>query len=625
MRQRLNRATALRSLNLWRSLLLVVASAVSMSGISAAKEPEAAPDTAPWLNADSVRSETYSDVDKTSQYVKMPDGVRLAIDIYLPKGMPANAQLPTIIQQTRYYRAAASGSDPMASCRAIWPSVAYYVKRGYAYVIVDVRGSGASFGTRRTELASEEIKDGAAIVDWIIGQPWSSGKVGATGGSYVGTSAELLLLNHHKAVKAVAPLSVGYDFYGDVAYPGGAENTPFNRGWGEFIAELDREPVPGKPREREPCPVDADTDGSLLRAAAKEHLQNADMSDTFTSVRFRDDQTPGWPEGWPSPYRYRAKLDSANTPLLSIVGWADAGYAKAGIHRFINTRSKLQRLVIPSGNHGVAYYYAPHINAPTLSSFDYKAEILRFFDHYVAGIDNGYEKEPPLRWYTTGSNTWQSARSFPIPKTKTDYCLALQRVLKICERSKSVIEEFVPARDAETGKMSRWNTSLGAGPVFYADRRAIDEGLPTYTSAPLASPVAFTGAPELVLKISNTVPDSDYFVYLEDVDPTGRVGYVTEGLIRASHSKSGKAPYRTLGPGYSDLRKDRLRDLSNKVMDLHIALLPASHMFKPGHSIRISLAASDREHFTSAPVAGQKWSIHLGGVRPSRLMLPQVK
>ena len=134
-------------------------------------------------------------------------------------------------------------------------TLGFFVPRGYAYVVVDVRGSGASFGVRTIEYSDAEVHDGSTIVDWILGQDWSDGKIGSTGQSYIGTTAEMLLRNRHPAIKAVMPTFSGYDFFTEIVYPGGIENTAFVRQWAEFNRALDAgEHTPGSAIIG-PCPV----------------------------------------------------------------------------------------------------------------------------------------------------------------------------------------------------------------------------------------------------------------------------------------------------------------------------------------------------------------------------------
>ena len=155
---------------------------------------------------------------RTSQYLTMRDGVKLAVDVYLPDGLKPGHTIPTLLHQTRYWRAIeyrwlVSAFKDDGPRGLIGSYAKRFLQQGYAWVDVDVRGSGASFGTRPIAYSPAEIKDGAEIVDWIIAQPWSNGNVGAMGISYSGGTAEMLLINQHPAVKAVAPMYSGFDLY----------------------------------------------------------------------------------------------------------------------------------------------------------------------------------------------------------------------------------------------------------------------------------------------------------------------------------------------------------------------------------------------------------------------------
>ena len=156
----------------------------------------------------------------------MRDGVKIAVDLYLPENFQPGQQIPTILHQTRYWRAIEyrwlislfKDDRPRG---VIGNYADRFLQQGYAWVDVDVRGSGASFGTRPIAYSPAEIQDGAEIVDWVISQSWSNGHVGAMGISYSGGTAEMLLVNQHSAVKAVAPMFSGFDLYSEIAFPGG--------------------------------------------------------------------------------------------------------------------------------------------------------------------------------------------------------------------------------------------------------------------------------------------------------------------------------------------------------------------------------------------------------------------
>ena len=594
----------------------------SSAGSQATPSPSVAPDAPTWQAQVDPRAATHASVTKRSTYITAADGTRLAADIYLPAGIDPGTRLPTIVEQTRYYRSSALKSDPVGSCRAVPSQHAFFARRGYAVVVIDVRGSGASFGTRSNELSDAEVRDGAAIVDWVLAQPWSNGRVGATGISYSGNTAELILRNQHSAIKAVAPVSAGYDFYSDLDFPGGVRNRFFLQNWAALNAALDSGQPSTFPLTKVlagPCPVDADKDGTLLQAAIAEHAGNLNSNIAIRPVNFRDDP---WAEGggWPSAYLHRKSLDASRTPLLSIVGWTDAGNAKGSIHRFINSRSPEQRLIVGAADHGLKTYYAPGLTKPLATQFKISAELLRFFDHYVAGTANGYDREPRLRWFTTGANRWNAADKWPQNSATLSYCFATDRTIRAADCGPARSETFIPTTDAQTGPLNRWTTALGST-VAYGERSAIDARLLTYTSQPLTADLEVTGSPIVTLRVTNSAKQADYFIYLEEVDPTGRSFYVTEGMLRASHSRPGEPPYRTILPRRSDLRRDALSDVAGRALTLPIGLLPFSHRFKAGSRLRLAIAGSDKEFFDSPPLEGQEWTVRLGN-SGSALTLP---
>src|SRR5215471_15662326 len=161
----------------------------------------------------------------TSQYVTMRDGCRLAVDAYIPQavdGARAPATFPTIVFFTPYYRRFKLRPGGVGEAN---PNTGkfrdFFVPRGYAVVVVDVRGTGASFGTRDSFRSPRERDDYKEIVDWIIAQAWSNGRVGASGVSYVGAACDFVASTGHPAIKAIAPLFSVWDTYGDHYYPGG--------------------------------------------------------------------------------------------------------------------------------------------------------------------------------------------------------------------------------------------------------------------------------------------------------------------------------------------------------------------------------------------------------------------
>ena len=158
-----------------------------------------------------------------SLYVPMPDGVRLAVNVWLPAGTTAGARLPTVLETDRYWRARAytGGIKDNPNYQIALP----WNRRGYAYVFADLRGTGASFGTLTAELGSVMIADVGSLADWIAAQPWSNGRVGVTGVSYSGDTAMLSLALRNPHITAAAPISYDFDPYEDLARPAGSSSS----------------------------------------------------------------------------------------------------------------------------------------------------------------------------------------------------------------------------------------------------------------------------------------------------------------------------------------------------------------------------------------------------------------
>ena len=162
-------------------------------------------DTAWWPTEAGEPAGSRTAMERTSRYLDMRDGVKLAIDVYLPGRTSAAMTRPTILHQTRYYRRTLCRwpFEPLMAHRDLMMKLfRRFSAAGYAIVNVDVRGTGASYGSRQMELSPQEVKDGAEVVDWIVRQPWSDGQVATMGVSYTGMAAEMALTNRHQIGRA---------------------------------------------------------------------------------------------------------------------------------------------------------------------------------------------------------------------------------------------------------------------------------------------------------------------------------------------------------------------------------------------------------------------------------------
>ncbi|HMD98687.1 MAG TPA: CocE/NonD family hydrolase [Terriglobia bacterium] len=565
----------------------------------------------------------------------MRDGVKIAVDLSVPGELKAGEKIPTIIRQTRYYRSFDLGPLLRFFTRN-WPSAQkVFVARGYAWMDVDVRGTGASFGRWPYPWSPDEIRDGAEVVNWIVRQPWSNGKVGAMGMSYDGGSAEFLLVNRHPAVKAVSTAFSFFDAYTDIAYPGGIPLNSFITVWQNLDRALDTDYLPSirafMPRiarssYRGVRPVDSDVDRSMLGQAIREHDYNLDVAAMARQITYRDDAP--WPPGVSidafSPFAHASEISASGTAMVLVDGWFDAAFQNAAINCYLTLKNPV-RLILGPWNHG-GWNDASPFSRSWRSAFDLNAELLRFFDYQLGGGDDGTSSEQSVLYFTMGEEKWKSAVRWPPPGTHT-VSLYLDQGHRLSREKPTAAEAsdgYVVDLTHGTGRTSRWD--LGAQ-VIYPDRRQADEKLLCYTSAPLEADTEVTGHPAVTLFVSSTAADAEFFSYLEDVDPQGRVAYVTEGELRGIDRRlgGGPPPYRQLGVWHSFQRRNSMPLVPGEITEVQFAILPTSYLFKRGHSIRLALAGADKDHFAlpSGPVPTLKF--YRDSSHASRVELPVMK
>jgi len=579
----------------------------------------------------------YKKVEIRSLYLEMRDGVKIAVDVYLPKGLTPDEKLPTILYQTRYWRrinfrwpaSMFTGKFPLPELK----EYEKFVCHGYAVVNYDVRGSGASFGHRIHPWSPAEIGDGAEVVDWISEQPWSNGKVGATGISYSATSAELLLVNQHPDVLAIAPRFSLFDLYEDVAYPGGIKLEWFINEWGEINRKLDSNKVPLnnivlKLFVAGVAPVEGRK--KLLPQAIREHKQNISPRELTSDFVFHDDTIRVKDHIIPtidifSPHHYIDQINATGVPVYCYTSWFDAAYQHGTIRRFLNLENK-KKLIIGPWEHGGLIDQSPE--NPGKASFDHFGELLKFFDHHLRGINNGIDEEPGVYYYTMVEEKWKSAATWPISQSNLrSYFLDEKNTLIPDMPSGSAQDVYRADTTAGTGKRTRWNALIREKHKrIYRNRREKDKKLLVYETSELKSATEVTGHPQVDFFLKSNRPDIAMFVYLEDVDERGNVTYVTEGEFRLRHREISKNPvYEDVVPFHSYLRKDDTPLDTGKVAEIKFDLYPTSYLFLRGHKIRISIGLADKDYFKGITPSDTEIQLQRGENFPSSVKLPIVE
>ena len=575
-----------------------------------------------------------------SLYIAMRDGCRLAVDVHLPAdagGAPVPGRWPTILFLTPYYRrfAVASSNRAVEASPGAGRFRDLLVPRGYALVVVDVRGTGASFGTRDSFRSPVERDDYREIADWIVGQPWSDGQIGSTGISYVGAAATFLATTGHPAVKAIAPLFAIWDTFADHYYPGGVLMNQLARSYDELMVALDhdrRELVRkfayfSDPAFAGPQPVDSDEDGALCREAVVEHLGNFRMPDFITEFRFRDDRLPYDPSFGAqsfSPCGYADRI-ADDVAIYSVSGWMDgAGFANGSIVRFLSLPNRKRHLLLGPWDHGARANVSPWRDSvePRFSVF---AEVLRFFDEYLQRRDTGLAREAPVHYFTMHDEAWRAASSWPpIAETRT-FFLADGHALAAHAPSPGADLHHVDLA-AGTGTNTR-HERLAAVDTreYYPDWQGRDERMLRYTSPPLARDVEVSGHPVVTLWVECSEGDAAVFAYLSEVEADGRVRYVTEGVLRALHRKEAPCPprERRTWPYHAFTRADAAPMPKGRAECLRFGLLPTSWLFKAGSRLRLAIAGADADHYVQVPHGRPpRLRILRGGGSASMLELP---
>ena len=431
-----------------------------------------------------------------SVYVTMADGCRIAVDVILPDG-DASKRWPTVLILTPYVRrfqlAAGSNVEPSPN------SYKYrdmFVPRGYAVVVVDARGTGASFGTRNSFRSPRERADYKEIADWIVAQPWSDGRIGATGISYLGAACDFLASTGHKAVKAIAPLFAVWDTWADNYYPGGMLIKRLALVYDELMLALDhdRRDLRSKfsyfadPALQGPMPVDDDKDGALAREAVKGHLANFRMPDFMSEFKFRDDTLPYDPSFSSAsfgPYNYLDQMPE-DVAVYAISGWMDgAGYANGTLSRFLTLPNAQRRIMLGPWDHGARVNVSPwrgriEPELPVLG------EVLRFFDQHLAGRETGLLDEAPIHYFAMHAEEWRAAESWPPVKSSRQFFTAPDHRLAKSPSDAATAASYQADFSVGSGAQTRYERIAGIdATAYYADWTERERGLLSFTTEPL--------------------------------------------------------------------------------------------------------------------------------------------
>jgi putative CocE/NonD family hydrolase len=487
--------------------------------------------------------------------IPMPDGVRLAASLYLPR--QRDAKLATVLVRLPYGRLE-YGEALNAAER--------FARLGYAVLVVDLRGTHDSEGEFDPYAHGES--DGATTLDWIAAQPWSNQRVGTYGCSALGETQYVLARAHHPALRAMVPLGAGgavgaaagrHAYFG--LYEGGVFQLASGFGW--FVQYGTRSP-------QAPAMQPFDIAGALrelpVAGLVQRHRPGPNAYEAFVSRPLAD---PSW-----HALGYLDDTDVPAVPAFEITTWGDQTVgdtlaldaALAAKAAAAPASAPERHLVIAPGTHchneeagESARFGDLEVQGADAPWFDWTA---RWFDHWLRDRGAGLARMPRVLYYMMGDQRWHGAPGWPPPQARMErwYLDGAGRangargdgVLAPARPAAAAVDEFVydplspvPSRGGPV--CCTGNPADRAGPV---DQREVEarEDVLVYTSPVLQAPLALAGPLRAVLQVSSSAPDTDFVARLVDVWPDGRAIGIQEGALRARY-REGVANPLSMEPG----------------------------------------------------------------------------
>ncbi|OHB73506.1 MAG: hypothetical protein A2Z25_01835 [Planctomycetes bacterium RBG_16_55_9] len=559
----------------------------------------------------------YDGWQRSSVYVTVRDGTKIAVDILRPTrgGRLHSDALPVIWEHRRYQRAVQDVDGKIYSQldRQDHP-MRKVVLHGYVDAVAAVRGSGASYGTRVDPTPPQESLDAYDITEWLAAQPWCSGKVGMYGISYSGTAQFMAASTSPPHLKAIFPEMAMFDLY-DFCYPGGIYRHTFIQNWASQVKGFDLHLA------QKPAPVDGAKEDELLVALAQ-HKANFDVTRTI-EVPYRDSNLDNISSVYidNNPSSVIERVNQSGVAVYQRAGWFDM-YPRDMLLWFNNLKVP-KKIVIGPWDH----YQSGGLDRGT--------EILRWYDYWLKGIDNGIMDEPPILYGVVGlprdkalrwSGQWPPAESRPVA-----YYFSGGPSGSVDSVNDGRLSTIAPAPGTDryqvdytttSGPRSRWT----GGPVAYPDMAANDRKALTYSTAVLTDDVEIAGHPVVHVWIECKANDLDLFAYLEEVEPDGRSTYITDGCLRASHRRLDAPPHNRMGLPYHRSFAQDTEPLPAGPVELAFDLYPTANLFEAGHRIRLSITCADSDN-NQTPQANPvpEVTVYRNAERPSRILVPIYK
>ena len=540
---------------------------------------------------------------ETDVPVPMRDGTTLYADIYRPDGP---GPFPVILQRTPYDKTAPLSMNPLDPLKS--------ARNGYAAVIQDTRGRYSSEG--EFYCFRDEINDGYDTVEWAASQPWSTGKVGMYGASYVGATQWLAALARPPHLTTIVPNVTASNYHEGWTYQGGAFELGFNMSWtlGSLtLANLrniaSKKTIPPDGGQKLIQAVDS-MESSFLSLPLKEfpHLKDG-LADYYYDWLAHPDYDDYWKQICIE--ENHSRLD---VPAYNIGGWYDI-FLGGSIRNYLGMKKEGategarsgQRLLIGPWQHSAkgtslvgSHYFGVAADALAI---DLDGIHFKWFDYWLKGIENGVLDEPPVRIFVMGDNAWRYEQEWPLARAQaTRYYFHSQGRANSVNGNGSLSTQspgeeapdaflYNPSDPVPTrGGALCCNPYFMANGAFEQSEVELREDVLVYSTPPLEREVEVTGPITVTLWATTSATDTDFTAKLVDVCDHGCARNLTDGIIRARYRESTSIP-SPVEPG--------------RVYEYTIDLWATSNVFKQGHRIRVEVSSSNFPRFDRNPNTGR--------------------
>lgn len=509
---------------------------------------------APTSAQDKDKPGDLGSVTERHEMIPMRDGKKLSAYLYFPTG---KGPWPVLYEQ-RY-------ADLRAP--ATRKAFARLAAAGYVVVAQNFRGTHLSEGTwvGYRALGWGDLKDGYDTVEWLAKQPWSTGKIGTLGSSQAGFAQNFLAVTRPPHLVCQYMIDTGLSLFHE-GYRIGGTTRP------QRFKQMDA--VCRNPE-----------DNRRLLAEWFKHP-------TYDAYWAEEDCT--------------RHFDKMNVPCFTIGSWYDF-MCVGSVDSFVgrqhqggpDSRGK-QQLLLGPWLHGrdKDTNKAGDLVYPENARFAMESHMIRWFDHYLKGVDNGVQRDPAVRYYVMGAlgekgapgNVWRSAADWPVTSKVTSYYLRVGGEL--------ALEAAPEEKSATTFRADPVHPCEIPGRAFPGakDARPFEKQaeVRTFTSAVLAEPVEWIGKVQAELYVSSTARDTDFIVRVSDVYPDGRSILLMDYVRRARYRE-----------GYD---KEVLME-ADKVYKVAFDVGWTSQIFNRGHRIRITIASTGAPFYEPNPNTGEALTI----------------